>query len=741
MQKLLKNLRGLVQSVRAATPDLDPAGQGAIAAFELLLESEIKDEAGLETLTRTLEQAMGYMSRPSAHFEGSLEERIEVLCKEIRAQGIAGRFGFVCTVFPDYLICGNPGDDYGYCCDADGISYWKVPYTVSDDNVTVTFGTKTEVELQMVAVEVGDAAAGQTALDRTNLFQEKPAPVTEPAPAAAIPAEPDWLVQGLEPPGGPEVLMQSQPCILQSLGVDEATGVMTVRGVATTGDALNAIKQVYPWQIWQDNEPRLQRLVQQGRLVGESMHPADGRASLDRTTMKYTKIWLEQETKQVMFEAEVIPTEPHGKNLQILIQSGVSVDISSRGAGQFAPQKWQGTTAQVVQRGFRCDAFDAVISGASPGSTITDWQLQSAAPSEDTEEDMPKEMLDKIAASLERMAAKQDAQDAAIAALTQAKDAGVTQVETVKDETKPVVQENAGDKVTATQSATQTAFEAELTRMQRINALQEKALVSGAIERLVQEAKETNKFVGPWNNSYRNMLKNAKCETLEALDQVNAQISETLANMLQDAPKYPALGHTVQPDVGDRGFKNGIELIDHLVADLPDDMPDDPSGLFQQADPEHPSQTMIPQSFRTPRRHVKQVLMNMARYQDDVFDGPRCLKALVQLSQGRNYKSVADEVLYQSCADGTTAVGAGGAPSSALFIFPLVRRVYPRLIATELASVQPMDRPDGKIFYLDTVRKDALGYVDRSRGERDEPHADPAFGQLLRQLCGRSGRV
>src|SRR6185295_13822747 len=108
-----------------------------------------------------------------------------------------------------------------------------------------------------------------------------------------------------------------------------------------------------------------------------------------------------QETKQVMFEAEVIPTEPHGKNLQMLIQSGVSVDISSRGAGQFATGKWEGTQAQIVQRGFRCDAFDAVISGASPGSTILDWQLQSDASSEDTEEDeMTKEMMDKMAASL-----------------------------------------------------------------------------------------------------------------------------------------------------------------------------------------------------------------------------------------------------------------------------------------------------------------------------------------------------
>jgi len=35
------------------------------------------------------------------------------------------------------------------------------------------------------------------------------------------------------------------------------------------------------------------------------------------------------------------------------------------------------------------------------------------------------------------------------------------------------------------------------------------------------------------------------------------------------------------------------------------------------------------------------------------------------------------------------------------FAFPLVRRIYPRLIATDLFSVQPMSQPTGKVFYLD----------------------------------------
>jgi hypothetical protein len=44
----------------------------------------------------------------------------------------------------------------------------------------------------------------------------------------------------------------------------------------------------------------------------------------------------------------------------------------------------------------------------------------------------------------------------------------------------------------------------------------------------------------------------------------------------------------------------------------------------------------------------------------------------------------------------TTNVGA-----FTTFSYPLVRRVFPRLIANDLVSVQPMSQPTGKIFYFD----------------------------------------
>jgi Major capsid protein Gp23 len=40
-------------------------------------------------------------------------------------------------------------------------------------------------------------------------------------------------------------------------------------------------------------------------------------------------------------------------------------------------------------------------------------------------------------------------------------------------------------------------------------------------------------------------------------------------------------------------------------------------------------------------------------------------------------------------------------PAFTTFSFPLIRRVFPRLITNELVSVQPMSQPTGKVFYFD----------------------------------------
>jgi hypothetical protein len=68
-----------------------------------------------------------------------------------------------------------------------------------------------------------------------------------------------------------------------------------------------------------------------------------------------------------------------------------------------------------------------------------------------------------------------------------------------------------------------------------------------------------------------------------------------------------------------------------------------------------------------------------------------------QLKSAQNER--VDEAAY---APGTTTVGSIGTFQK--FAFPLVRRVFPELIANNLVSVQPMSAPVSQVFYLGSAR-------------------------------------
>jgi hypothetical protein len=100
-------------------------------------------------------------------------------------------------------------------------------------------------------------------------------------------------------------------------------------------------------------------------------------------------------------------------------------------------------------------------------------------------------------------------------------------------------------------------------------------------------------------------------------------------------------------------------------------------------------------------------MANVARERQGMFDGGCAARTLLALEQGK--VELAQDILTQSI-DATTGTLAnagadpGGAPLSNYLIFPLIRRVYPQYIMNEICSIQPMDRPEGKIFYLDHIR-------------------------------------
>jgi hypothetical protein len=108
-------------------------------------------------------------------------------------------------------------------------------------------------------------------------------------------------------------------------------------------------------------------------------------------------------------------------------------------------------------------------------------------------------------------------------------------------------------------------------------------------------------------------------------------------------------------------------------------------------------------------------------------------------------KSAQERVDETHYAPGTTTVGSIGTFQK--FAFPLVRRVFPELIANNLVSVQPMSAPVSQVFYLGSARvygserqnlysKYQLTYRGKVTGEPDFAGRDASS---IAQLTGTNG--
>ena len=65
-------------------------------------------------------------------------------------------------------------------------------------------------------------------------------------------------------------------------------------------------------------------------------------------------------------------------------------------------------------------------------------------------------------------------------------------------------------------------------------------------------------------------------------------------------------------------------------------------------------------------------------------------------------KSIVEERLTENLSPAATTTGQLGTFQK--FAFPLVRRVYPQLLANSLVGVQPMQGPVSQVFYLGNDR-------------------------------------
>ena len=102
---------------------------------------------------------------------------------------------------------------------------------------------------------------------------------------------------------------------------------------------------------------------------------------------------------------------------------------------------------------------------------------------------------------------------------------------------------------------------------------------------------------------------------------------------------------------------------------------------------------------------------------------------------GGVHRRIATEILLDNAKWHLETTEYTDVAAAAPYIFPMVRRVFPKLIANELVSVQPMSRPDGKVFYLDFYRSADPGtQSDRVDLSSDEDYADRSPGAAVKEV-------
>jgi len=140
-----------------------------------------------------------------------------------------------------------------------------------------------------------------------------------------------------------------------------ADGGMILSGIMQKSDTVNGNGRVYPHNVLMKEMKNYQKLVKENRALGELDHPEDSVINLKNASHMITEVWWDGNA--VMGKAKVLDT-PSGKILRSLVDSGVTLGISSRGMGSVTESNGQTT----VEDDFQLICFDFVSEPSTPGA-------------------------------------------------------------------------------------------------------------------------------------------------------------------------------------------------------------------------------------------------------------------------------------------------------------------------------------------------------------------------------------
>ena len=137
-----------------------------------------------------------------------------------------------------------------------------------------------------------------------------------------------------------------------------------VHGILATCEVENGNGRFYSEDLWRREIDKYMDLVKENRACGELDHPESQVVNLKNVSHNIKDInW---DGKNIMGTIEILPT-PSGNILKALIESGITVGVSSRGMGSLE----QKGDIMEVQDDFTLLCWDFVSQPSNPGSFMT----------------------------------------------------------------------------------------------------------------------------------------------------------------------------------------------------------------------------------------------------------------------------------------------------------------------------------------------------------------------------------
>ena len=141
----------------------------------------------------------------------------------------------------------------------------------------------------------------------------------------------------------------------------ENAGKIMMKGILQKANTLNQNGRIYPLPILEREVRNYQKFIEEKRALGECDHPESSVVELKNASHIIREAYMEGD---ICYGTVELLDTPSGKILQSLVESGVTLGISSRGVGSTRREG----DYQIVQDDFQLICWDFVSEPSTPGA-------------------------------------------------------------------------------------------------------------------------------------------------------------------------------------------------------------------------------------------------------------------------------------------------------------------------------------------------------------------------------------